>query len=393
MVVERNIRLINLYTICSYTLFFLPVIVPYYKEIGLTFQDFLLGEAVFAAVLFAAEIPSGWISDIWRRKTTLVCGLLFGSAGYFWLMFADTLFDAIISQGIIGIAVALNSGTVTAMLYDTLLMEGQESEYRRLEGKRHAIGLYAVAGSSVIGAFAYTIDPKLPLQMDLIVLAIGMVTIAMASEPVRAMKAPEKNFIRDMLSTMHYALRGHKEVAGIILVSMVIFSTSKLMLWTQQPYFELVGIPVEWFGVAMATGHIIGGIAGHWSHKLEPYGRDKAKLAVMAFSMGAACLILSVFPSIWLCIPLLLTGTLTYGMGKPMVENAINHRVGSERRATILSTSNLMVSVLFIPLSIIMGHVSETSGIQAGAGFLAVQIAILGGIGLWLWKPKDPVRS
>lgn len=139
---NRNIRLINLYTVCTNMLFILPVIIPYYKTIGLTFQQFLMGEAVFSAIVLLSEVPTGWISDTFQRKTSLMVGLLFGVAGFATLIMADGFWTATAGQGLIGVCVAMNSGSVTAILYDSLLQEGRAGEYRRLEGKRHAISLY-----------------------------------------------------------------------------------------------------------------------------------------------------------------------------------------------------------------------------------------------------------
>ena len=56
----RNIRLLELQDILQGMLFVVPVIVPYYRdEIGLSFQDFLIGQAVFAFIAVALEVPSG----------------------------------------------------------------------------------------------------------------------------------------------------------------------------------------------------------------------------------------------------------------------------------------------------------------------------------------------
>ena len=78
---NRNIRLIYTHSIFTQMLFLLPVVVPYYHSIGLSFRDFLLGEAFFSAVVLLAEVPSGWVSDVWKRRTTLMCGALFGMIG------------------------------------------------------------------------------------------------------------------------------------------------------------------------------------------------------------------------------------------------------------------------------------------------------------------------
>jgi hypothetical protein len=61
MSVNRSIRLICAHGVLTHMLFLLPVVMPYYASIGLTFRDFLIGEAVFSAVVLLCEVPSGWI--------------------------------------------------------------------------------------------------------------------------------------------------------------------------------------------------------------------------------------------------------------------------------------------------------------------------------------------
>jgi len=382
---DRNIKLINVYTMCCHAVFLLPVIVPYYETIGLTFRDFLISESVFATVLLLSEVPSGWIADVWKRRTALIFGLVFGIAGYVGMMLSSELWHTMLAQGTLGVAVAMNSGTVTAVLYDSLLEDGRVEEYRRLDGKRHACSLYAVAFAAFIGALLFQIHPKLPILMECIALLIGMIAMSFVMEPKRHTKSVERHAINDLKVTMGYALRGHPEVTGIILVSTVMFCASKLMLWMQQPYYQHTGIPVEWFGVIMTASYIVAGMAGHWSHKIEHLGSNRMALTAMSVGMAAACLIMASIPNGFLAMLLFMSGTITYAMGQPRVNNAINNRVGSERRATILSTANLMPSLLFIPTSLIVGAISESAGIRAAMVYLGVQIFVLAGIGLWLW--------
>jgi len=390
---SRNVTLINIHTMCNSVLFLLPVIVPYYKEIGLTFQQFLIGEAVFSVVVLLAEVPSGWISDVWKRRTTLMLGAVIGIIGYSTILYAENFWQAVLAQTIIGVAVALNSGTNTALLYDTLLEEGRIEEYRRLDGKRHALGVYGVAFSALAGAFFFTLDFRLPAYFDVLAVTGGLIAISMVREPVRQTKSVEKHIFHDIWETMKYALSGHKEIAGIIMLSTVILCASKLMMWTQQPYYELAGVPIVWFGVLMAGSYVIGGLAGQWSHRIEHWGSNRAALAVMAAVLCTACSALAFGLPAWAAVPMFLTGTFAYTMGTPRINNAINSRVGSERRATILSTANLMVHVLFVPTSLIVGAIADHADVYASLLWIAGQIAVLGGIGLWLWgRRSNPQR-
>jgi hypothetical protein len=89
---------------------------------------------------------------------------------------------------------------------------------------------------------------------------------------------------------------------------------------------------------------------------------------------------------------LMLAGTCLYGLAAPRVSEAINKNVGSERRATILSTQSLITSLAFIPLSIGMGHVAESYGVNimlaAMAGWLS-----MAGLALMLWCLRKRFRA
>ena len=90
--------------------------------------------------------------------------------------------------------------------------------------------------------------------------------------------------------------------------------------------------------------------------------------------------------AIFTALSLFLVGLLGYAMGQPRINAAINGHVGSERRATILSTASLMVHLLFIPTSAIVGWISEQGGIMASLLWIGWQLMILSGIGMVLWK-------
>lgn len=135
---NRNVTLLLLHTVCVNMIFILPVLVPYYRDvIGIGFREFMIGEAAFSAVMILMEVPTGWLSDVWGRKKTMVVSTVTGLAGWGLLWHADSFAEAVIAQASLGVAVSLLLGTNSALLYDSLLGAGREGEYRALEGRRH----------------------------------------------------------------------------------------------------------------------------------------------------------------------------------------------------------------------------------------------------------------
>ena len=385
MTFRSNLFLINFYTFCVGTLFILPVLVPYYQDqLGLGFRELMIGEALFAIVVISMEVPSGWLSDVWSRKGTLIIGCITAIIGYSCLLFAKGLWGALLAQAILGVGVACNSGTVTSILYDSLAANNNTIIYQRLEGKRHAIGLYAVATAAIIGGIAYSYNTRLPLMLDIITLFFGLIAVCFIQEPKRYKRKTIKNPFSDMIVTLRYALHGHKEIAGIILVSTILFCSTKMIMWTQQPYMQFVAIPTEYFGYVIASGFLFGGLCGHLGHSITTNISNKTmiKLLILVPVFTAALAIIFPVPLSIVCI-LLVSGV--YGYGMPFIQNAINNHADSARRATILSSMGLLFGLAFIPSSFILGWIVENFTILEGLLYILVQLVLLATVGLWMW--------
>ncbi len=52
-------------------------------------------------------------------------------------------------------------------------------------------------------------------------------------------------------------------------------------------------------------------------------------------------------------------GAVAWGLAGPLVQDLINQRVGSERRATMLSLSSMAMRLTFVPFSLSVGWASE----------------------------------
>lgn len=367
----RNARLLMGYTFAQCSLPLIAIAVPFYQnQIGLTFQQFLMIEAIFAATLVVMEVPSGWISDLWTRKMTLAVGALLTSSGFFLLSTVDSLYEAIFCEIMVGMGVSLASGTVTALLYDDLLEHGRVSEFRRLEGKRHGFGFYVLAVSSLAGGLLYELNPYLPVLVSAAGYLIGVPCALLIKEPPRVKKAVERNPFYDAVQVMKYALRGHPEVAAIIFFVAILFGGTLAGQWTQQPYYMAMGLPEAWFGVFVATAYLIGGLGGQLGHLLEKRLRPMHILiglwwvAILCWCISAAFMWYHAFF-------LLMISNIAYGVGAPVMQDALNKRVDSARRATVLSVASLMIRITFIPLGLIIGWAAESYNIQVGIIVLA----------------------
>ncbi len=384
---ERNANLLNYYTISLNFLCCIAILIPYFENhIGLSFQDFLIAEAFFAFVIVALEVPSGWLSDVWRRKSVLMLAAITYILGMAMLVIADSFTDAFIAQGILGVAVSLFSGTNSAFLYDSLLAQGKENEFSKREGRRVAVGLYSFAVGSIVGGFLYSLNPHYPFYVEIIACMPALYFAYKMVEPPRAKSAVNSNPFKDMALTMKYALHGHKEIAFIIIFAAVLFSGTKLLMWSQQPYYMALEIPEYYFGILMAVGAGLGGLSSQLGHRIDGRISNIRMLTIIFIVVLIVCAISGYFVSYLGVGLLMIAGSCAYGLSNPRVDNAINSRVSSERRATILSTKSLLIQLFFIPSGLFIGYLTETEGGIRYGLYGVIGWLMLGGLCIALWE-------
>ncbi len=371
MRVDRNLRLITWFTLCTNAMFVLGVIVPYYSDVmGLSFQDFLLAEAVFAIVVFTLEVPMGWLSDQWQRKHVLALGAFFDMLGFLCLLVGDNIWWALAGQGLIGVAISLISGTNMALIYDSLLTGGRESEYRRHEGRRGGVAFYTVAGASLFSGVLYKLDAQLPILLSILFLLAAIILACQMQEPERHRVRPQRHPLADMAATAHYALRGHADVGLIILFSAVLFCSTKLIMWSQQPYYTAIGLDESLFGVLMAAGFLLAGVSSQFGYRFDGRIGNLKMLGIVWLVAIAVSVATGLYQGLAGVALLMVGGSCLYGLANPRVSEAINARVDSARRATVLSTQSLVVNVFFVPTSLVVGWVASHHGI--GGSLLAI---------------------
>lgn len=366
-------------------LFALPVIVLYYQnQIGLSFQEFILGEVFFAAVVIAMEVPSGWIADVTQRRIVLAWSMFFVALGWCMLLVADGFWLAAMSQGVIGIGVSLFSGTDSALLYDSLAEDGKTDEFRRLAGLQSAVSFYALAVASLVGGFMYSVDPYLPVYGVLAAVMVALVAVLRLREPARVRHSVERHPLHDMAVTIREAVFRNRAIGLVVLGAAVVFGSTQYNTWAQQAYWQAFAVPPALNGVLAALGWGLAGVAGHYGHWVERKMGYRRSVLLIWLVLCASWLVAGLSLS-WAGVGLLFAGSMSWALGWPAVQDAINRQIDGSRRATVISAVSLAIRLAFMPIGVALSWVADHHGIQpsllilggvhAGLGVIALLVA------------------
>lgn len=158
-----NVRYFVAFRIFFNSRFYYPVFTILFIDFGLTIGQFAILNAVWAATIVLAEVPSGALADIIGRRNLLIfagfmmmmeigviCIAPVGGENLFVLFFVNRILS--------GLAEASASGADEAIAYDSLKIEGDEKEWPQVLALQMKLQSACFVIAMVVGAFVY--DPS-----------------------------------------------------------------------------------------------------------------------------------------------------------------------------------------------------------------------------------------
>lgn len=359
-------------------LVFMPILVLFYQDNGLSMSQVLILQAVFSVMVLAFEIPSGYFSDIVGRKKSLIIGSLLGTVGYIVYSLSGSFYEFLIAEIILGFGISFVSGADSAMLYDTLLELKDQDKFKKSQGRMMSAANFSEGFAGIIGGFLAVVGLRLPFFiMSAVFLSSALISFTLV-EPKRHKADNSQGNIKKILKTVRYALHEHLEVKWLIIYSAVASAAIFNMVWFIQPYFEMVGLPLVWFGLTWAVLQFsVGGFSLLADDIEKKWGRKKT-LVSLIFWASSGYFLLSLFDAIWAILFIFLF-YFARGINTPVIGDYVNKLIPSDIRATVLSVKSMLMRLIFVIVGPIMGWVSDLYSLQTA---LLVSGLIFGFFGL-----------
>ena len=254
---ERNLQLFPRYKAVSSVLPWMPVFFLYFLERVSLGDAVLLGSAYYFSV-FLLEVPSGYCSDRYGRRPTLIMASLMTLLACITYISADSFAVLMLAQLLLAAGIAFQSGSDSALLYDSLLALNREGEYAVRETVAQKWGMLALACSCLAGGALGAIDLRLPYVAALLAAGLAVVQCVSFAEPPMEDNSKVNTFVVQMTSTLRYFF--HPMLGWILVFFIVGFSLQHIQYEFYQPYLKLLGQGMMTGWLATGSTPIVSGV-------------------------------------------------------------------------------------------------------------------------------------
>jgi predicted MFS family arabinose efflux permease len=355
-----------------------PVEKVFMTELGFTPALFATMAAAYAAVGPVVEIPSGILADRWSRRGVL---MLAGAAGVVSVLvgaLAQGVASYVASAMCLGVYFALQSGTVDAIVYDTLLEElGTPDDYERRYGRIQLLNSLALAMSAVAGGVIAGLTSARVTYVTTLPFAIaGLAVLTRFREPTLHRRSAPSSVQRQLEATFRTLTR-QPGLAPIVLASVVVATTTQLVFEFGPLWLLGVGVTAPALGPYTAAMTATLGTGGPLAAWLRFDRRGPAALAGLA--TVACALTLVVGSSAWL-VTAGQVGLMAVLAGLAVhLSRRLHDAVPSDLRTGVSSGVGTLSWLLFLPSSLAFGVVSSTAGLAAAGWLVVVLTAVAAG--------------
>lgn len=360
--------------------FYIPVSTLYLQGKGLNFVQINSLWGIIVGTMFLTEVPTGVIADRLGRKRSINAALALQVLGEVVYIFARGYWPFALAAAIGGVGFAFGSGSVEALVYDSLKTQGREEDMSQAMGFIHAaqrlanLLAFAVGGLLVINLTQERF--VLAIAVTACAVAVGwLVSLTLSEPPLEAPPGHGDSSLALLVDGVR-TLRIKKLFRRLVLLALATVPFKDYLLNLYQPRFVEVGVPSIWLGLALALASAISIFAARYAYVLEGrLGAGRSLLFVTSLP-GALYLVLAVAFQPALAVLAFCTVYGSMSLKDPILSGHLNKHIDSQNRATVLSMISMVSGIYVALMGLLIGRIGDWS---LTAAFIFMGAVVLAG--------------
>jgi len=349
---ERNLRIMKWVAGTSLPFMLGPILHSFYRFYGMDVSFFYYILAISVVSIFLFEVPTGVIADkIGYKKSMIIAVSLLTTSILMFILVQNKLWF-IISEIVFALGIAFKSGADTGLIYDTLVVLDKEDEYLDVYTQIRKF-LFVFAGiGSVLSSILFSIDPLLPILINVIFMGSNIVLCFFLEEPIHTKEVERIKFV-DQINYVAKNCIKNIDLMKIFIVSSILYSFYRLSFNTYQPFFLATNLDIRLYGLVFAILNVFAFYFSNHAKKIVELINHRY------FEFLFGCLLIGFG---LLSIPILYLGV--FGMVSqqffralygPISTKVVNEVTESNVRATTLSAMSFMNNIFAGTLAFTIG--------------------------------------
>ena len=341
-----------------------PVLAILFLDLGLTLDQYVLLNLIWAATIFVFEVPSGALADTFGRKKLLVIASMLMVVEMSCLLFAPRgggttlLILCVINRFCSGLSEACASGADEALAYDSLADADRAGLWDKLLATTMRWRAVGFVIAMVLGGLIYNPEPlnhllptafhltpdvahRLPVALVLCQgLACLLITLRMV-EPPRHGDAGNtcRGALELTLKTARWVFTNPR-TRVVIVIGLAVDSIVRNFATITSSYYRLIELPEWTYGIIGAAIGVIGWFVPSVAKNLNGRFSTLTNLGIAAgISVIGLIALVPSWPLFGLLPAMLLMAVL--GLLGFTVSRTLHAEADSSQRATVLSVKGL----------------------------------------------------
>ncbi|GAA1571487.1 hypothetical protein GCM10009789_26310 [Kribbella sancticallisti] len=370
--------------------FWVPIEKLFMTEIGFDAATIGVMAAAYAGLVPLAEVLSGVLADRWSRRGVLGLACVAMLLAVLVGALSQNVITYIVAALILGIYFAMYSGTIEAIVYDTVLEEtGGSDAYEHQVGRVRLIESLALVLSALAGGWiAGATSTRLTYWITLPFIVVSVLVLTRFREPrlhQAGDRVPLRQHFKITVSAIVHRGRLIPIAAASITAAVIlqgVFEFGPLWLIALSASAVLYGP----FWAAMVSTLGLGGLLAGRLRLHKPI----AAVAV-AVTMLLACLTMTTSHNLLALTVAMVILTLLVVVAGIHVSRLMHDAVPSTIRTGVASGISAVSWLVFLPFALGFGALTKQSGVYT-SGWMITAMALLAGAAL-VWVVVRPVRS
>lgn len=388
---ERNARLFVYFRVLYNARAYYPILAIFFTDLGLTLDQFVMLNFIWAAAIFLLEVPSGALADTVGRKRLLVFAsaamvvemslLLFAPKNGGWVLLGVCALNRLLS----GASEAAASGADEALAYDSLPAENRAAAWEDVLGammRWQSVGfliamslgglLYDPAWINRLLPASLAIPTELAHRLPVAVVllqALSCLVITLRMKENR--KSSAASFGGTCASSLRLTLGTAKRafttraIALVLVGGVLVDALVRNFATLTSEYYRMIQIPDRWFGF---IGSLVAVVNWFVPALAKRVNRCTNPLGALSFAALAAIAGLAALAPAWPWFGLLPATLLMAVLGfvSYTLSAFLNQHAAADDRATLLSVKGLVFNLGYGLWSMVFSLIVAGFRVQSG---------------------------